>query len=96
MAMKNTPPDFHKVTITLPAAVWTRLNELIPARQRSRFIAQVLEEQLVMAEQQLALQETAGAWLDEDHPDMQGGAAIDQWLDTLRQSWTVSGESERG
>ena len=96
MAMKNTPSDFHKVTITLPAAVWTRLNELIPARQRSRFIAQVLEEQLVMAEQQLALQETAGAWLDENHPDMESGAAIDQWLDTLRQSWTMSGRSERG
>ena len=95
MATKNTQSDFHKITITLPAGVWTRLNALIPARQRSRFIAQVLEEQLVMTEQQAALEETAGAWRDEDHPDMESGAAIDQWLDTLRQSWTMSGGSER-
>lgn len=96
MAIKNTQSEFQKVTITLPAAVLTRLNALIPARQRSRFIAQVLEEQLVMAEQQLALEETAGAWVDENHPDMESGAAIDQWLAMLRQSWTVSEGSERG
>jgi hypothetical protein len=55
-----------------------------------------LEERLALAEQARALDETAGAWLAENHPDMGNGAAIDRWLDALRQSWTTPGEPERG
>ena len=62
--------DTQKITITISQAVWARLNELVPARQRSRFIAEVLEERPDPEEQQLALDEAAGAWLDEKHPEM--------------------------
>jgi hypothetical protein len=55
-----------------------------------------LEERLALAEQARALDETAGAWLAENHPDMGNGAAIDLWLDALRQSLTTPGEPERG
>jgi predicted transcriptional regulator len=96
MAINKIRSEAQKVTITLPAAVLARLNELVPARQRSRFIAEALEERLALAEQARALDETAGAWLAENHPDMGNGAAIDRWLDALRQSWTSPGEPERG
>lgn len=96
MAINKTRSEVHKVTITLPAVVLARLNELVPARQRSRFIAEALEERLALAEQARALDETAGSWLAENHPDMANGAAIDEWLDALRQSWTTPGEPERG
>ena len=91
--MASTVPgvDTQEITITLPKAVWARLNELVPARQRSRFIAEVLEERLALEEQRLALDEAAGAWSDEKHPEMQDGAAIDRWLDTLRGSWRRAG-----
>lgn len=96
MAVNKVHPEFQKITITLPAVVLARLNEMVPARQRSRFIAEALEERLALAEQVRALDETAGSWLEENHPDMANEAAIDQWLDALRESWTTPGEPKRG
>ena len=96
MAVKTTHSDTQKVTITLPKTVLQRLNELIPARQRSRYISEALEKRLALEEQMLALDESAGAWSDENHPDMQDGAAIDRWLETLRNSWSRTGDGEDG
>jgi len=92
MTVKTPNLDTQKVTITLPKAVVTRLNELVPTRQRSRFIAEALEERLALEGQQLALDETAGAWSDENHPEMLDDAAIDGWLNTLRSSWSRPGD----
>ncbi len=47
---------------------------------------------LALEEQALALAESAGAWTDENHPEMQDDAAIDRWLAGLRRSWTPRGE----
>ncbi len=82
----------RKVTVTLPDDLLVRLDERIPPRQRSSFIAEAIETQLALAEQQAALEEAAGAWRDEHHPDMVNDTDIDAWLITLRQSW--SGEED--
>jgi hypothetical protein len=84
MALKTARNEAQKVTITLPKLVLQRLNEMVPARQRSRFISEVLAERLALEEQVLALEESAGAWTEERHPEMQDGAAIDRWLTRLR------------
>ena len=91
MTLKTANNETQKVTITLPKLVLARMNELVPARQRSRFISEALVERLALTEQALALEESAGAWSDENHPEMQDGAAIDRWLANLRQSWPPSG-----
>ena len=51
--MVNTPiqTDSQKITVTLPKALLTRLREHVPARQRSRFILEALEERLALEEQ---------------------------------------------
>jgi hypothetical protein len=82
MALKTAKNEAQKATITLPKLVLQRLNEVVSARQRSRFISEVLGERL-------ALEESAGAWTEQSHPEMQDGAAIDRWLTRLRQSWTT-------
>jgi hypothetical protein len=96
MTLKTANSESIKVTITLPRLVLERMNELVPARQRSRFISEALAERLALTEQQLALEESAGAWSNERHPEMQDDAAIDRWLIELRQSWTTSGAVEHG
>ncbi len=47
----------------------------------------ILEEQLAIAEQLQAIEESAGCWRNEHHPDMATGANIDAWLLDLRKSW---------
>jgi len=90
MTIKTASNETQKVTITLPKLVLQQLDELIPARQRSRFIAEALADQL------LALEESAGAWSDEGHPEMMDDEAIDRWLASLRASWTAPGVPDHG
>jgi len=66
----------------------SRLREHVPARQRSRFILEAIEERLALEEQITALEETAGSWSDQNHPEMRTDEDIDRWLDNLRQSWS--------
>jgi hypothetical protein len=84
----------RKITVTLPEDLLARLDTRVPARQRSRFIAEAIESQLTIAEQLVALDETAGAWSDEKHPEMLTDEGIDSWLSDLRQSWGRPADNE--
>lgn len=74
----------QKVTVTLPKRLLERLDEAVPGRKRSSFIAAAIEEQLALAEQRSALAETAGLWSSESHPTMRDDAGIDRWLGEAR------------
>lgn len=91
----------QKMTVSLPAALVERLRALVPPRKRSAFIAEALEEKLALAEQAQALEEAAGIWTDEHHPEMATGEDIDRWLAELRGNWEerwarLSGEAGNG
>jgi len=84
-------PDTQKITVTIPVTLLNRLDERIPKRQRSEFIIEAIEEYLALAEQAAAIEETAGAWTDENHPDLRTNADIDRWLANLRANWAAQG-----
>lgn len=86
MVNNSIPANLQKITVMLPEALLSRLREHVPARQRSRFILEAIEERLALEEQITALAETAGAWSDQNHPEMRTDEDIDRWLDNLRQS----------
>ena len=96
MALNPAIVDVRKITVTLPTAMLARLDERIPARSRSRFIIEAIEDRLAIEEQLAALDETAGAWLDKNHPDMKTDADIDRWLANLRASWGQVGSAVNG
>jgi hypothetical protein len=77
----------EKLTISLPRRLVERLKARVPPRQRSTFIAEILEERLAIEEQLQALEESAGSWSDERHPNMASSEDIDTWLANLRQNW---------
>lgn len=77
----------QKMTISLPPDLAERFKAYVPARQRSTFIAKMLEEYLAIQEQVEALDEAAGCWSSEYHPDMETGSDIDAWLAKLRSIW---------
>ena len=85
--MTRSSGSTQKITVNLPRPLIQRLRQQIPSRQRAEFVAQALEDRLALAEQVEALEETAGAWRDADHPDLQTPDDIDRWLTDLRGSW---------
>ena len=96
MAMKSTYTGTQKITVALPKTLLARLDEHIPTRGRSRFIVKAIKERLALEEQLAALDEAAGAWSDENHPDMRTDEDIDRWLEDLRRSWGKPGVSADG
>ena len=86
MAMEGKRSSARKVTVTLPASLLSRLDEMVPSRRRSAFITRAVEEQLAILEQARAIEESVGAWRDEDYLDMTASEDIDRWLAELRGS----------
>lgn len=88
MAARNSS-DTQKMTVSLPKPLMERLKERLPARQRSSFIAEALEERLALEDQLEAIEESAGCWESEDHPELMTDDDIDSWLAELRGSWST-------
>jgi Arc/MetJ-type ribon-helix-helix transcriptional regulator len=63
------------------------IDTVVGSRQRSSFITQAAERELMRLRQIAALKGAAGAWKDEDHPELKHGSA--KWVKKLRA------ESER-
>ena len=75
------------MTVTFPKALLQRLGEYVPPRQRSAFIVDAVEEKLALQEQLAAIEEAAGCWSDEHHPELQTDEDMDRWLSELRRPW---------
>jgi hypothetical protein len=97
MSAKNVQLDGQKVTVSFPQSLLQRLNECVPSYQQSRFIAAAIDKQLVVIEKRLsieeqlrAIEEGAGAWSDEHHPEMKTGEDIDNWLNNFRYSSPIT------
>jgi hypothetical protein len=63
------------------------IDTLVGSRQRSSFLTQAAERELMRLRQLKALDAAAGAWKDKDHPELKQGSA--KWVKELR------GENER-
>ena len=63
------------------------IDRLVGARQRSSFLTEAAEKELMRRRQIEALKAADGAWKDKDHPELKQGSA--KWVRKLRR------ESER-
>jgi hypothetical protein len=59
------------------------IDTLVGARQRSTFLTQAAEHELMRLRQLKALDTVAGAWKDKDHPELKQGAG--NWVRKTRQ-----------
>jgi hypothetical protein len=59
------------------------IDAIVGSRQRSSFITQAAERELMRLRQLKALKGAAGAWKDRDHPELKDGAA--RWVTKLRK-----------
>ena len=68
--------------VVIPDHVVDAIDALVGSRQRSSFLTQAAERELMRLRQLKALDELV-TWNDKDHPELEGGAA--EWVAELRQ-----------
>ncbi len=79
--------------VVLPDELINDVDKLVGKRNRSRFIAEVLEERLRRERLRRAIEEGAGILRDEDYPEWSTPERIAEWLRKLRESPSIRGEN---
>jgi hypothetical protein len=75
----------ERMNLYITKSLMDDLRRVIPARERTRFVEEVLAREIRRRKLKSALKASAGAWKDEDHPDMMTGADIDRWIEEQRK-----------
>ena len=73
-----------KTQIVLPDSLMSELKKCVPNRQRSRFIAEAVEERLRAIKVHKALEDSAGCWSDAKHPDLKSQGDVNRFLGRFR------------
>jgi len=76
-----------RINVTFPTSLLEELKHHIPPRERNRFIVEATEKELRRQRLLLALSESAGAWREKDHPDLETPEDIDSYVRRLRETW---------
>lgn len=92
--MSRAAVQTKRLNLYLPRSLVDDLQRYVPARQRTRFVSEAVARELRRLKLRLALESAAGAWRDEDHPELATGADIDRWLASGRATldWDRPGE----
>lgn len=69
-----------RINVLLPEEVADDLRLRIPPRKRARFVAEAVARELRRLRVAAALDASAGAWSDADHPDLGDARAVDRWV----------------
>jgi len=76
----------ERMNLYLTKPVADDLRRLVPARERTRFVEEVLERELRRRKLKAALKESAGAWKGEDHPELATFEDVDRWIEEGRNA----------
>ena len=85
--MSVTTSTKKRINVTFPESVLVLLESVVPARKRNVFIVEATEAALRRERQLKAIQESSGAWADQDHPDLMTAEDIDRYVRRLRETW---------
>jgi hypothetical protein len=81
----------ERLNLYLPKGLVEDLRRYVPARSRTQFVIEALDKELHRVRLKEALKASAGAWKDEDHPELATPEDIDRWIEegrrTLTRSW---------
>lgn len=70
--------------VPIPASIAAGIDKIAGHRKRSAFVVEVLDREIRRREQLEALEQAAGAWTDENHPELANGA--DAWVREMRDA----------
>ena len=63
-----------RTMVPIPQRIAAGIDKIAGQKHRIHFIVEVLEAELQRREQLAALEEAAGCWKDEDHPELANGS----------------------
>lgn len=70
----------ERMNLYITKSLMDELRNAIPARERTRFVEDVLARELRRRKLLDALERAYGAWTDENHPEMKTPKDIDRWI----------------
>ena len=73
-----------KAHLVFPQGVLDSIDKLVGKRGRSKFVAEAAQKELKRVQLQRALEKAAGAWKDENHPELKKKGTY-QWVRDLRE-----------
>ncbi len=76
----------------MPVEVVAEIDRLVGKRRRSEFLTELAQREIKLRQQRQAIEEAAGAWTDQEHPELSEGAY--SWVRNLR-SLDAAQENER-
>jgi len=76
----------RRTNVVLPEELLEEVDRVAGKRKRSRFIAEAIEEKLARMRFEEALAQAAGAWNDENHPELETQEDINRSLERVRRS----------
>ena len=82
-----TTETAKRINVTFPVSLLEELRHYVSVRERNRFIVEATEKELRRQRLLKVLRESAGAWRDEDHPDLRTPDDVDRYVRRLRETW---------
>jgi len=86
----------ERMNLYLTKSLMDDLRRVVPARDRTRFVEDVLARELRRRKLREALKKSYGAWRDEDHPELATFEDVNRWVDEGRKRFTRDFSSEWG
>ncbi len=68
--------------------IWNDLIERLESSQ-AMIASLQMDEQQILDAQVIAVDEAAGIWSDDNHPEMRTPEDVNEWIKELRSSWHV-------
>ncbi len=86
----------ERMNLYITKSLMDDLRKAVPARDRTRFVEDILARELRRRKLLDALEKAYGAWKDEDHPDMKTFEDINRWVESGRKRATRDFSAEWG
>jgi hypothetical protein len=75
----------ERMNLYITKSLMDDLRKAVPARERTRFVEEILARELRRRKLKDALEKAYGAWKDEDHPELKTPEDIDRWIEDGRK-----------
>jgi hypothetical protein len=75
----------QRINVTFPGDLLEEFRRNIPRQKRNQFIVELVRREMNHIRLQKALQESAGAWSDEDYPDLMTIEDVNRYVRELRE-----------